>query len=561
MDDLRDSTLSDRIFGVELVTQRGREFSPLKYEELYEVVEGWMQLHPEELDDVQIQSPDPKRVDITVGTGDVWDRRGIYRFIEKKYQLNSGRIIRIVKPCEKVKEIRIKRVPSWWSKEHVERIFSFYGNIRESYKERFQSNHDNQIKESWKGLKNGVWKVKMVVQKPIPSNLVISGYKIEIFYRGQIPTCWKCGRVCGVNHRRAECTFGYDQSINKFSFEDFPALPSVIDIPIQDSLDDMMDVTPVTSVAASAAPVTSMAAPATTVTSMAASAAPVTTMAASAAPVTLATSTHVTTMATSLMTTHTATVSVLTAPAVSPIPMTASAVSLIPMATSASDTTKAALTALVPPKGPLAALVPPKKPPTALLPSKAPPAKPVLLTAPPVGPLLPNVLSSAPGNLKTTPVVPVQPKAVPVVPATSKAPVTHKASAATSASKKLTSAASTSAVTAKLEGTGESSDGAGTISDAYNRLILGATNVDSDSTWTASSGEDQPPEKKFKIPSEDMAWEEVEESFWDDNRETRLSEKRQKQDTDDERIIIKINAGSIVNSDLSRDIKKKKNDY
>ena len=155
MDELRDSTLSDRIFGVELVTQRGREFSPLKYEELYEVVEGWVQLHPEELDDVEFQSPDPKRVDITVGTGDVWDRRDIYRFIERKYQLNSGRIIRIVKPCEKVKEIRIKRVPSWWSKEHVERIFSFYGNIRESYKERFESNPGNQIKESWKGLKNG----------------------------------------------------------------------------------------------------------------------------------------------------------------------------------------------------------------------------------------------------------------------------------------------------------------------------------------------------------------------------------------------------------------------
>ena len=211
--------------------------------------------------------------------------------------------------------------------------------------------------------------------------------------------------------------------------------------------------------------------------------------------------------------------------------MTAPVVSLIPMATSASDTTKAALTALVPPKGPPTALVPPKgppaalvppeKPPTALLPSKVPPAKPVLLTAPPVGPLLPNVLSSAPGNLKTTPVVPVQPKA-------------------------------------KLEGTGESSDGAGTISDAYNRIILGATNVDSDSTWTASSGDDQPPDQKLKIPSEDMAWEEVEESFWDGSPETRLSEKRQKQDSDDEKKIIKINVGSFVVSDVSRDIKKQR---
>ena len=80
MDELRDSTLSDRIFGVELVTQRGRDFSSPKYEELYEVVEGLMQLHPEELDDVQIQSPDPKRVDVTVGTGDVWDRRRIHTF-------------------------------------------------------------------------------------------------------------------------------------------------------------------------------------------------------------------------------------------------------------------------------------------------------------------------------------------------------------------------------------------------------------------------------------------------------------------------------------------------
>ena len=82
--------------------------------------------------------------------------------------------------------------------------------------------------------------------------------------------------------------------------------------------------------------------------------------------------------------------------------------------------------------------------------------------------------------------------------------------------------------------------------------------MDSDSTWTASSGDDQPPEQKLKIPSEDMAWEDVEESFWDDNPGTRLSEKRQKQDTDDEKKIIKLNVGSFVNSDLSRDIKKQK---
>ena len=111
---------------------------------------------------------------------DVWYKRDLHRLLEKKFSLQSGKIIRIVRPLEKVAEIRIKRVPSWWKEDELRRIFSFYGSIRDIYQEKFRNTIDpkntynRNIKDIYTGLKNGNWKIKMIVRTAIPSTLVVS---------------------------------------------------------------------------------------------------------------------------------------------------------------------------------------------------------------------------------------------------------------------------------------------------------------------------------------------------------------------------------------------------
>ena len=214
---------------MELVTARGqRGYNPLNFDDMYEVLENVLRLQPEDLETIQMHSPNPRRVDVTTKSLDVWNRKILYAFLEQKYSLTSGKIVRIIKPFEEVTEIRVKRVPSSWSEDDLKRVFSFYGNVRAVYEEKFRANINpnvnvRSIKDIYRGLKNGIWKVKMVVRRAIPSTLIISNFKIEMFYRGQEQTCWRCGR----GHRKFGCRVDYDEFINKFSMEEFPELSRV----------------------------------------------------------------------------------------------------------------------------------------------------------------------------------------------------------------------------------------------------------------------------------------------------------------------------------------------
>ena len=187
--------MAENVIGVELQTRRGQDVSPLNFDDIYEVIEDLLQLHHEDIDTLQMHGPDPKRVDLVTISESVWNNKDLYQHLEKKYQLQSGKIVRIVRTIEKVVEIRVKRVPSWWNEDNLKRIFGFYGSIREIYKERFSSNIDphnyqsRNIKDIYRNLKNGNWKVKMIVRTAILSTLVVSNFKLDIFYRGQEQTC------------------------------------------------------------------------------------------------------------------------------------------------------------------------------------------------------------------------------------------------------------------------------------------------------------------------------------------------------------------------------------
>ena len=71
----------------------------------------------------------------------------------------------------------------------------------------------------------------MKIKYDIPSTLIISRFKIEIFYFGQPQTCWRCG----MDHRKGDnggCTTEYKDFINKFSLSDFPPLNETTIVPV-----------------------------------------------------------------------------------------------------------------------------------------------------------------------------------------------------------------------------------------------------------------------------------------------------------------------------------------
>lgn len=109
--------MADRVFGLELVTSQGQNYTPLNYVDLYEVLENLLRVQPEDLGTIQMQSPDPKRIDITTKSLEVWARKDIFKYLERKFNLTSGKVARIVRPFDKVEVIRVKRVPSGWNED------------------------------------------------------------------------------------------------------------------------------------------------------------------------------------------------------------------------------------------------------------------------------------------------------------------------------------------------------------------------------------------------------------------------------------------------------------
>ncbi|CAL4097875.1 unnamed protein product, partial [Meganyctiphanes norvegica] len=210
--------MAEKVFGIEQLVVGGNRYQPLDERDVFEVLETFLGIGPQDLEVVQMKGPNPKRVDIRTKTVDVWTRKGIHQQIDNRYVLSNGKVVLIVRPFDEYTEIRINRVPIIWDEQSLLRIFSFYGDIKTIKHEWFVNRN---IREEYVDVRNGTYRVKMIVKRDIPSTLVLSNYKIEIFYRGQKQTCWKCGRP---QHTKNDCTTRYGNYANIFSMDDFPVL-------------------------------------------------------------------------------------------------------------------------------------------------------------------------------------------------------------------------------------------------------------------------------------------------------------------------------------------------
>ena len=221
MDDTRDI-----VFGIKLVVSPPRgglpkpKYIPLSIVDFYEVVEEIMEIDPQDMFTVQLYGPDSTRIDVVMLNKDKWNFNEIDDHIGNTYLLRSGKKATIVKPFEELKEVRVRRVPAIWKKENLMSIFNFYGDVKSIEMEKMRATLYNGVKASFTHLNCGTYKIKMKLKKDIPSTLVVSGYKLEIYHYGQRQTCW----TCGMAHYKNECRTEYRDFVNRFDINDFPPI-------------------------------------------------------------------------------------------------------------------------------------------------------------------------------------------------------------------------------------------------------------------------------------------------------------------------------------------------
>ena len=212
---------AERVIRIELVGLAKLPHLPyLKLNDVHEVIYGRLGLKPTDLDGVQRSGDPPKRYDFIVKSCTVWYNKDLDRFMDQKLTLASGKVVELCRAFEETTTVRVVRMPLCWDEMKATRILSWYGEVKKCEKELWRDGYDGASYDNYAGLWNGNWRVKMIVEKPIPSSLWVSGEKFEVFYTGQTRTCFKCGKAHMINN----CRTPPEGFINRFDISKFPPL-------------------------------------------------------------------------------------------------------------------------------------------------------------------------------------------------------------------------------------------------------------------------------------------------------------------------------------------------
>ena len=196
-------------------------YGGMKLDDAVEVIEEILLLHHSDVFGIQKYGITPRRIDFSVTT-EAFHRSAVQDCLDKgeKIMLSSGRIVQVGIPNNLISEVYIKHAPMDWSDYRLSRIFSFYGDIKKINRLEIRSGEITRS-DNYIGKVNGVAKLRMKIRRQIPSSIVIDSERIEVYYKGQVPTCFKCGQ----GHIRKHCKV-YDpkEFTNRYSIEDFPPL-------------------------------------------------------------------------------------------------------------------------------------------------------------------------------------------------------------------------------------------------------------------------------------------------------------------------------------------------
>ena len=200
-----------------------REHGYLTVDDAIEVNEDVLGLWDTDLGAIQRFGTSPRRIDILI-TNQAFNSDQVQNALDEPTKLSNGKIVVIGLPGHSVSEVYVKYAPLEWTAERFKRVFSYYGDIKVMdympIKESEIQNTKNNRRTRYAGKSNGIMKMRMKVRKPIPSTMSVDHARIEVFYRNQVRTCWKCGH----GHNKADCTTRPEDFINRFTLDEFPLL-------------------------------------------------------------------------------------------------------------------------------------------------------------------------------------------------------------------------------------------------------------------------------------------------------------------------------------------------
>ena len=208
----------ERMFSVELVD--GPRYGSLYISDMHKLLCECIGLKMSEIVGLQQKVKDRdgliKCFEVMVSSMDVWQRVGLDNIIGKTTVISYNRTIKVDRPYENLTYVVVKGVPMFWTKTKLEKLFNHYGRVKSLMKDTWNNKADSE--QQFNGSWNGSYKVAMQVTKVIPSSLTVAGVRVEVHYRDQGISCWRCG----MSHRRSECDTQYKDFINRFeSFDEF----------------------------------------------------------------------------------------------------------------------------------------------------------------------------------------------------------------------------------------------------------------------------------------------------------------------------------------------------
>ena len=210
----------ERMVRIELIDSANQEQQSLYIPDIYDILIGKMLLDVSEIEGLQQQGPAPTSFEVLISSIGVWTLKGIDRFIGKKFSLSNGRNVVIDRPYEQLTHVIIKRVPMCWNRDTLNRIFNWYGTVKRVSRDVWRNRDETE--QQFNGTWNGSYRIVMKVSRAIPSSISVEGQRIEVHYRDQGISCWRCG----LSHLKKDCKTHYKEYVNRFrSLNEFDTQP------------------------------------------------------------------------------------------------------------------------------------------------------------------------------------------------------------------------------------------------------------------------------------------------------------------------------------------------
>ena len=206
------------ILSIELVDYDNfRAYGALDYDDAIEVTEEVLGLSHEDVGGYQRIGTNTNVRTVNFAIRDeMYNSRNVQDGMYKRARLSSQKIIVVGQPNREISEVFVRYAPFDWETNKFKRIFTRFGDIKQI--EHLTIRNSDTRSRDYVGKRNGITKIKMKINRPIPSSIMIERTRIEIFYTNQVRTCFRCGG----GHMAYQCHATPDEFSNRFTMEDFP---------------------------------------------------------------------------------------------------------------------------------------------------------------------------------------------------------------------------------------------------------------------------------------------------------------------------------------------------